>query len=391
MVCATDELYCHNIVRFILCLCRIVVMIRGRATTEGTQQFAERSGADVANYRHFADLTLSNVGMGTYLGDTTVADDKAVEQAIRDSVMAGMNVFDTAINYRSQKAERSLGRAISDLVREGVVSRDCIFLSTKGGYVTADADIPSEFWEYVKDTLIKDGTIKAGDISSQYHCMSLPFLEDQLGRSLRNLDVECIDLMYLHNVMEGQSADVPHDELLGRLGDAIRWLESKRKAGLVQYYGLATWECFRVPPDHPQYLSLDDVLEMAVAAGGTSHGMRFVQLPYNMYMDQALRKPTQPLDGLTVPFLEAAIARNIGVFTSVPFMQGRLLQPGVLPKFLEGPASVRSLQFLRSTPGVLAPLVGHKSRPHVSENLSIMRIPPLKRDQFNALLDQLLH
>jgi aryl-alcohol dehydrogenase-like predicted oxidoreductase len=80
---------------------------------------------------------------------------------------------------------------------------------------------------------------------------------------------------------------------------------------------------------------------------------------------------------------------GIGVFTSVPFMQGRLLQPGTMPEFGELKPSLRALQFIRSSPGVLAPLIGQKSSEHVSENLEIMKIPSLSDDEFLALVKKL--
>ena len=58
-------------------------------------------------------------------------------------------------------------------------------------------------------------------------------------------------------------------------------------------------------------------------------------------------------------------------------MQGKLLSPGVMPDFGNLKPSLRALQFIRSSPGVLAPLVGHKLPEHVSENLEIMKIPKI--------------
>ena len=364
-------------------------MLQGYATPEGTEGFAASSPAGRSNYRTFGPLTLSSVGMGTYLGESDDATDAAVEGAVAESVRRGVNVLDTAINYRSQKAERALGRAVSRMVQEGAATREGLFVSTKGGYVTADGDVPSDFWGYVREQYVQRGVIGPGDISPGYHCMSVSFLEDQLRRSLGNLDMECVDLLYLHNAVEGQKG-MPREDLHRRLYEIMEWYESQRREGRIRYYGLATWDCFRVPPGDPQHLSLEGVVEMAERAGGPDHGMRFVQLPFNMYLDQALRQPTQSLRGGTVPFLEAARTLGIGVFTSVPLMQGRLLEPGVLPEFGEGPPSVRSLQFLRSAPGVLAPLVGHKTPAHVAENLAVLEVPPLTPGQFDSLLNRLL-
>jgi len=70
-------------------------------------------------------------------------------------------------------------------------------------------------------------------------------------------------------------------------------------------------------------------------------------------------------------------------------MQGRLLQPGTMPEFLDLKPSLRALQFIRSSPGVLAPLVGQKSLEHISENMEIMNIPPLSDDEFLKLVKKL--
>ena len=364
-------------------------MLPGHATVDGTRGFARSSPAEQANYRTFASLTLSNVGMGTYLGAPDDATDAAVEGAVAESVRRGVNVLDTAINYRSQKAERALGRAVSGLVEGGVATREGLFVSTKGGYVTNDGDVPGDFWEYVKEQYVRRGVVGPGDISSGYHCMRISYLEDQLKRSLHNLGMECVDLLYLHNAVEGQR-EMPRTEMHRRLYEIMEWYESQRREGRILYYGLATWDCFRVPPGDPQHLSLEEVVGMAEKAGGEGHGMRFVQLPFNLYFDQALRQPTQILRGDAVPFLEAAGALGVGVFTSVPFMQGRLLAPDILSELGDDPPSVRSLQFLRSAPGVLAPLVGHKGAAHVAENLAVMDMPPLEPARFDSLLRALV-
>lgn len=364
-------------------------MISGFATSDGTKKFAKDSGADRTNFREFQNLLLSNVGIGTYLGDADARTDQLVTSAVKQSIMSGVNVIDTAINYRAQKAERSVGKAISELVEEQKISRDEIFLSSKNGYVTNDADVNLGFWEYVKEEYSQKGVIKEGDVTSGYHCMTQAYLSDQLERSLKNLGIECLDLMYLHNAVEGQIKDVSKDQFLENLKSAFEFYEQKRNEGKIRFYGMATWECFRVPKDNPQYLSLEDMVSMARNVGGEHHGFRFIQLPYNMHYDQALLAKHQYVEGKNVSILESATRLGIGVFTSVPFMQGRLLSPGIMPDFSDMKPSMRALQFIRSSPGVLAPLVGQKSPEHVLENLEIMKIPPMSEDEFLALVKRL--
>ena len=364
-------------------------MISGYATSEGTKNFSKNSQVHLENFKIFEDLHLSNVGIGTYLGNPDSQTDELVKNAVKQSVLSGVNVIDTAINYRAQKAERSVGKALSELIQEEKITRNQVFVSSKNGYVTNDADIQEDFMEYVMRELGKPGIVKEGDITSGYHCMTTAYLSDQLDRSLKNLDLECIDLMYLHNGIEGQIKDISKDEFLEKLKSVFELYEQKRDEGKIKFYGMATWECFRVKDNDPQHLSLEDIVQMAKKIGGDEHGFKFIQLPYNMNYDQALLGKNQIIQNKPVSILESAVTLGIGVFTSVPFMQGRLLAPGVMPEFSDLKSSLRALQFIRSSPGVLAPLVGQKSTEHVSENLEIMKVPPLSNEDFVELVKKL--
>src|SRR5260370_38509537 len=74
--------------------------------------------------------------------------------------------------------------------------------------------------------------------------MTPKFLKNQLGRSLKNLGVQCVDVYYLHNP-ETQLSEVPKEEFLNRFREAFMFLESAVEACEIQYYGLATWNGFR--------------------------------------------------------------------------------------------------------------------------------------------------
>lgn len=365
-------------------------MITGHATSDGTANFATKNQTvEKDHYRQFSGLTLSSIGIGTYLGNADNATDILVKDAIKKSVLLGVNVIDTAINYRSQKAERSVRKVVSELIEEGKVKREELFVSTKNGYVTNDADVKEEFWEYINNKLVKPGIIKSGDISSGYHCMTIPYLENQLKTSLKNLDFDCVDLMYLHNAAEGQLQDISKEEFMKNLKLVFEFYENQRKEGTIKYYGMATWDCFRVPKENPQHLLLQDVLKLAKEAGGIENGFKFIQLPYNMYLDQALTLQNQTVNGKEISILNASKYLGIGVFASVPLMQAKLLGPNVIPEFGGLKPAHRALQFVRSTPGIIAPLVGQKSNSHVDENLELVKIPPMSESEFNQLVTSL--
>ncbi len=368
-------------------------MIQGFATADGTSRFREKhEGKSVANghFRSVNDLSLTSLGMGTYLGEPDSATDQMVTDAVKLSLQSGaINVIDTAVNYRSQKSERAIGRALKELTDQGAINRDQVFVCTKNGYVTDDGDIRMEFWTYIHNTLIKNGVIKADDISSGYHCMTIPYLNDQLDRSRRNLGLDCIDLMYLHNAVEGQVQDVGMQQFMNMLKDAFKFYEQKRKECKIRYYGMATWNCFRVMPDNAEYLNLNDVVNLAKDVGGEDHGFRFIQLPFNMMMNEALMLENQGINGEMLSIIEAASKLGIGVFTSVPLMQRRLLNDKVVPKFGNiDSVAVRCLQFIRSA-GVTAPLVGHKRMEHVQENIQVAKIPPISEQEFKEMIAKL--
>ena len=366
-------------------------MITGYATPEGTKKFAERQQEiSRQNYKNVHNLTLSNVGIGTYLGNPDIETDKLVEDAVKKSVLGGINVIDTAINYRAQKAERSVGNAISQLIDNNDVSREEVFVSTKNGYVTNDGDVQEDLMQYVMREYGKTGIVNEGDISPGYHCMTLPYLNDQLERSLKNLGLDCVDLMYLHNSVEGQT-HIPREQFLKNLKDVFDFYEKKRKEGKIRFYGMATWECFRVTPENPLFLQLSEVMDLAIQAGGTEHGFRFIQLPFNLMLDQAYITKNHSVNGKTVSVLEAAQEFNLGVFTSVPLLQGKLLAANTVPEFGNSSTAVRLLQFIRSTPGITAPLIGHKLESHVKENMAVMKIPPLSKLEFNELVKMMVN
>ncbi len=158
------------------------------ATPAGTARYAKRfSGtAAPAHFREAQKLNASSLGIGTYLGQPDDKTDGGYAASVMAAVENGLNVIDTAINYRFQRSERSIGSALKQLAQKGF-SRDEFILCTKGGYLTSDGSMPSEPNEYFYREYIQPGVFKPNDIVQGSHCVTPRFLENQLGRSLRNL------------------------------------------------------------------------------------------------------------------------------------------------------------------------------------------------------------
>lgn len=365
--------------------------ITGYATPEGTQRYRQRvegqeTGAFPIAEGHFREtaqgLHVTSLGLGTYLGALDAETSRQMTDAAVVSVQSGaINVLDSAINYRYQLSERALSKALTQLLAQGI-QRDELFLCTKNGFISPDAEAQQrgeDFRAWFQARYLNSGLIQPDDIVGGMHCMAPGYLNDQLSQSLHNLGVETIDLLYLHNAAESQLPEVGRAVFMDRLRQAFEFFEQARQEGRIRYYGMATWNCFRVEPDaQSEHLSLQEVVTLAESVGGQNHGFRFIQLPFNIAFNEAMTLPCQCVDGEWMSPLDAAASLGLGVFTSVPLLQGQLLTHQSLPKFdgMQTPAQ-ECIQFVRSNPGVLAPLVGHKSPAHVRENLFVASVPPM--------------
>ena len=209
--------------------------LQGFATTEGTARYRERLSEQAAE-RHFRfeqGLWLSSVGVGTYLGDPSEEADRGYAAAIARAVELGANVLDTAANYRFQRSERSVGAALGELVTGGRAARDEVVVCTKGGYIPFDGQPPrgrEGARAYVEETFVRTGVATFDDIVGGSHCMTPRYLAHQLAQSLRNMNLEAVDVYYVHNP-ESQLAHVSREEFDRRLRAAFGQLEAERAGG----------------------------------------------------------------------------------------------------------------------------------------------------------------
>jgi aryl-alcohol dehydrogenase-like predicted oxidoreductase len=361
----------------------------GRATSEGTRRYARRFAGRAAE-GHFrpiaAGILVSSLGIGTYLGEPDGATDRGYREAVVGAVEGGFNLADSAINYRFQRSERSVGAALEELLGRGF-SRDEIILCTKAGFLTPDGEMPSDANQYFAREYLHRGLFGADDVAQGCHCLAPAYLADQLERSRQNLRVACIDVFYLHNP-ETQLPEVPEDKFRRRIRAAFSLLESAVQQGKVAFYGLATWNAFREDRGAPGYLSLEDMVSLATDVAGQDHHFRFVQLPFNLAMPEALTRLNQTVGGKTMAMVQAARALGVTLVSSAALLQGQLINH--LPSYIGSALGLDNnaalaLQFARSAPGISVSLVGMSRIEHVRKNLSLVGIEPAPRDQFLKL------
>ena len=328
-------------------------------------------------------MQLGSIGLGTYLGNADRATDEGYAASALAFAAAGGNVFDSAANYRSGRSERALGAAFRALPRAGV------FVSTKAGYLPMGdgltAESPREWFHRV---LTGPGVLSPEEVVDGCHAMTPRYLTHQLGVSLASLGVEQVDLFHLHNP-EQQRPVLGPEGFRSMLRKAFEACEALVAAGRIGAYGCATWNGFRVPPEAPDHLSLETLLADAEAVAGRGHHFRWIQLPLNLALPQALTVATQRFGGQLLTPLEAARAAGIQVQASASLMQAKLLPQlpsgeGALFQGCATPAQA-ALQFVRSCPGVVTALCGMGRPEHVAENLRVLDLPRAELRELLAL------
>jgi aryl-alcohol dehydrogenase-like predicted oxidoreductase len=206
-------------------------------------------------YRNLGNtgMRISTVSFGAWAigGTWGPVDDQQSMAALHRALDLGVNFFDTADVYGDGRSERLIAR----LRRERT---EPFFVATKAG-----RRLPKQVVE---------------GYSSQN-------LRDWVSRSLKNLEVETLDLLQLHC----PSSDLyEHDE-------PFQVLDDLKREGLIRHYGIS-------------------VEKVAEALRGIQHpGVESVQIIFNAFR----LKPT-------LEFFAAAQARNVGILARVPLASGLL-------------------------------------------------------------------
>jgi len=353
----------------------------GSATADGTHAYAARMADLTAggHFRRLGELRASSIGLGTYLGPADDQTDASYRGAVVRALELGINVIDTASNYRHQRSERAVGGALADAVARGLVARSEVIVASKAGFLAFDGGRPTDARAYVERELVGAGLLEWHEVVAGCHTLAPRYLRHTIDQSRRNLGLDAIDIYYVHNP-ETQLDEVTRDVFARRMRGAFEALEQACRDGAIACYGAATWSGFRVPPGHPGHLSMAELVGIARDVAGDGHHLRAVQLPYNLSMPEARALATQRVDGAQMPALDAAARLGLYVMSSASIEQGKLAvrtprgsSPG---DGLQTPAQ-RALQYARSAPGLGTALVGMKTAAHVDENAAVARVPPI--------------
>lgn len=366
----------------------------GHATKEGTfgylKQFPKYS-RDF--YRFNGEVFLSSLGLGTFRKEPYREENYTIsyKESVKTAIGKGINVIDTAINYRYQISEREIGEALKELFAEGKASREQLFITSKAGFIPLDFPFPENPYEWIEDHVLTKGLANKDEVIIDQHCLSPKFLRWSVEKSLENLGLETLDVLFLHNP-ETQLGYVDYMTLRMRIAEAFKLFETLVEEGKIKAYGIAAWNGFLYEQGHTEYLSLRDIISIAEEVGGKAHHMKYLESPFNLGKPHAYAYANQKgPDGRYYTLLQAAYGYGLQFFAASSLLQMNLFKGKFDAKLTEllgtGELTdiISALQFARSG-GVMSALFGAVDPQHVEDNLMLAFLPQVAPEALGAIV-----
>jgi aryl-alcohol dehydrogenase-like predicted oxidoreductase len=271
-------------------------------------------------------LTVSKVGFGCYRVHEFEPDHR---QALREALLAGINLIDTSTNYTDGSSERMVGEVTSELFETGALKREEIVFVTKAGYL--------------QGTALRDAKARPKPYSDMvefqadcWHNISPEFLSEQITKSLERLKLETIDIVLLHNPEYFLKTSSQRDQYYQRIEKAFRHLETEVEKGRIKFYGVSS-NTFPDVESKSDFTSLSRIHAIAESIS-KNHKFAVVQFPFNLYESGAAlhvnstyevkSKDGKPSEE-RVNVFEFAKHAKLGVLTNRPFnsySHGRLFR-----------------------------------------------------------------
>ena len=364
------------------------------ATKEGTfgylKQFPKHS-RDF--YRYNGEAFVSSLGLGTFRKEPYREENYTVsfKDSVKAAVLGGINLIDTAINYRYQMSEREIGEALSELFAEGKATRDQLVVTSKAGFIPLDFPFPENPYGWIDETIVKGGLASKDDIVIDQHCITPDYLRWSVEKSLENLGLETLDVLFLHNP-EVQLGYVDYMTLRMRIAEAFKLFEQLVEEGKIRAYGVAAWNGFLYEEGHTEYLSLKDIVSIAEEVGGAGHHFKYVESPFNLAKPHAYAYANQKgPDGRYYTLLQAVQGYGLNLLAASSLLQMNLFKGKFDDRVREllgtGELTdvIGALQFARSG-GVLSALFGAVDPHHVEDNLLLSYLPQVSPEVLSTLV-----
>ena len=244
--------------------------------------------------------SLTSIGFGSYRIDNRIEEHF---NSLKKAIDSGISTIDTSANYSDGRSEILIGNILNDLVKNGDMNREDIFLITKGGYMQGN--------NYHFALKKKEQGIPFPDVvefdKGLWHCIHPDYLEDQINRQLYRLDQVdegYIDVYLLHNPeyflkyarKNAYDKKESQEKYYNRIKSAFEFLEKKVEEGKIRHYGISS-NTFPEKSMAFDFTSLEELLFIAEKISRYHH-FKYIQLPFNLiesgaYFEKNLRGNTK--------------------------------------------------------------------------------------------------
>ncbi len=259
----------------------------GFATAQATKPSAQSLGRVFESRRRVlypSGPSVSPVGFGSYrVGYAKHLGFPESAQALELALRKGMNLIDTSSNYGFGQSELLIGKTLSKLFQENILTRENIVLVSKVGYVQG-ANLELAKTKELQGIPFLEMTKFGEEI---WHCIHPQFIHDQIERSLTRLNVSTLDVYLLHNPeymlkrfeLDGLEVNKARELFYARLKQSFIALEELVAAGKIKAYGISS-NNLGAPEEEYAAVSIKKVHETAVAIS-SEHHFKVVQFPLN--------------------------------------------------------------------------------------------------------------
>ncbi len=363
------------------------------ATFEATLNFAK----NFSNYKEFYiksnELIFSKLGLGTFNKEPYKEENYIFHyiEGVKESVKNGINLIDSASNYRYGQSEKEIGIALKELFEEKIAKREELIICSKGGFIQLEYPFPKNPYIWIEENIINKKLATKEDIELDQHCLSADFIEWSCKKSLENMGIEKFDIYYLHNP-EIQISKLGYKKFLKKVESIFKRFEKMVEMGMIRYYGVAVWNGF-IDSSTNEHINLEDLVEIALKVAGENHHFKYIQTPFNIAKTSIYTLPTQKVKGEECTLLQAAHRLKIGVISSSSLLQMNLFKKSFKPEVgylldnkmvLENDVQL-ALQFVRSTPGIISSLFASKTPVHIRKNLEITKLKTTPKANYDLM------
>ncbi len=370
-------------------------LIPGYCSMRATKNYMTTFGKECAE-GHYSDflnihLQLSSLGLGTFPGAPTDEVDAQYADIVAEALTSGINVIDTGAHYRYGRSAAAVGFGIRRAMEAGV-AREQMFLVSKGGFLSFRNERPADLAAWFQKEVVAKGLGRSEDLT-QAHCISPEYIAFQLELSRQLLGVETLDA-FLIDQPEVHIPVIGKDQLNRKLEKVFMVLEQAVKDKKLRYYGISTFDGFRVETDNPLFQSITSMQGHAEKAARAiwqddqaKHQFKVVQMPFNQVMQEGFTRFSQTTgQGNIGSTIQAAHQLGVYLMASHTMFKGHLAKQAMDPVQQAMPMlknhAQRALQFNRSTPGVGTSLAGISTPAHLQDMLAVARVPPLEKTAY---------